>query len=499
MHRRYVSIWFPFLLTDWYERKQPASKRMPLVFVISDHGRLMVSAANEAARKAGVDMGMAATDAKALVPGLLVVDEPAGQNEKLLRGIGEWCIRFSPVVAIDLPDGLLIDASGCAHLWAGEDKYLSEITYKLNAFGYTNRVAIADTAGCAWAIARFSEGQRIVVPGEQLKALLPLPPASLRPEKAVAEKFYKLGFYHISSFIHFPRPMLRRRFGEHLLLRIAQALGQAEEYLLPLKLQKAWEERLPCLEPISTRVGIEIAASTLLEKLCSRLAAQGLGIRQAVLRCYRVDGEQQQVEVGTGLPSDQPGHLFKLLELKIGQIAPGLGIELFLLEARKVEKIKPGQHAFWSDSGLNTSAISELLDRLAGKFGADHIHRFLPQEHYWPERSFERVDDLRAQPTSGWREDITRPVWLLGRPEPIEVMAPIPDYPPILFIYKGRRHQVKKADGPERIEREWWMDEGEHRDYFVVEDEDGKRYWLFRSGYYDGNKKNQWFIHGFFA
>ena len=91
-----------------------------------------------------------------------------------------------------------------------------------------------------------------------------------------------------------------------------------------------------------------------------------------------------------------------------------------------------------------------------------------------------------------------RPLQLLAIPEKIEVTAPIPDYPPMLFRHKGKLHTIIKADGPERMEQEWWIAGGRHRDYYYVEDEEGKRYWLFRSGHYETDK-HRWFIHGFFA
>jgi len=140
-----------------------------------------------------------------------------------------------------------------------------------------------------------------------------------------------------------------------------------------------------------------------------------------------------------------------------------------------------------------------LIDRLAGKIGADAIHRYLPAEHYWPERSFKKSSSLIEQPTTQWKLDAPRPLRLLEAPESIEVTAPIPDYPPMLFRHKGKLHKIVKADGPERIEQEWWIEEGQHRDYYSVEDEEGCRYWLFRSGHYDAEKKPQWFVHGFFA
>jgi protein ImuB len=138
-----------------------------------------------------------------------------------------------------------------------------------------------------------------------------------------------------------------------------------------------------------------------------------------------------------------------------------------------------------------------LLDRIAGKVGANAIKRYLPAEHHWPENSIKLAASLTEQPETAWPE-FPRPIRLLKPPEPIEVMALVPDHPPKLFVHNGKRHTIAKADGPERIGREWWQDSGEHRDYYAVEDSEGARYWVFRSGHYDSDDA-QWYLHGYFA
>ncbi|RRN77998.1 DNA polymerase Y family protein, partial [Pseudoxanthomonas sp. SGD-10] len=303
----------------------------------------------------------------------------------------------------------------------------------------------------------------------------------------------------IKSFIDIPRSVLRRRFGDVLLLRIAQALGHTHEFLKPIHIPEPYSERLPCLEPVRTAKGISIAIHQLLENLCSRLYKEGMGLRKATLSCYRVDGQIQKINIGTHQSSNRIEHLQKLLEMCITTIEPALGIELFVLEAEGIEPVEIVQQAIWTTSSENDKMlVTELIDRISLRAGKDAIQRFLPQEHYWPERSIKAVANLEEEPAITWSAEKSRPTQLLVSPEPIRVTAPIPDYPPILFIYKGQKHIIKKADGPERIEREWWIDKGEHRDYYLVEDEHGKRYWLFRSGHYH-NQQHQWFLHGFFA
>jgi len=501
MKTRFLSLWFRHLTTDWLTLRRPELRDVPFILVAPVRNRIVVMAANPVAEAQGITAGMASADAKAMVPEIQVIDDIPGQAYKLLKALGEWCIRYSPLIAIDMPNGLLMDISGCAHLWGSERDYLKEIVTRLRSKGYDVRGAMADTAGAAWAVARFGKVKPIIPPGEQASALLNLPPAALRLEPEMLERLQKLGFYTIKNFINIGRTLLRRRFGEGFLLRLNQSLGTEDEPLQLLLPVEPYSERLPCLEAVRTATAIEIAIKTLLENLCRRMGGEGKGVRTAILKCYRVDGQVIQAGIGTNQPTHNVNHLFKLFELKIPEIEPALGIELFTLDVPKFEDVSPEQEVLWSPDGcgLTDTSLAELLDRLANKIGAGNIHRYLPQEHYWPERSYKPAISLKEKPATTWRTDRPRPSLLLNQPEHIEVTFREPDYPPILFIYKNKIHRIAKSDGPERIEREWWLEEGEHRDYYQVEDEQGQRYWLFRLGHYKGDQSKQWFIHGFFA
>lgn len=502
MQKRFASIWFCQLLADWQLIRRPELAEVPFVFAVADHGRMMVTAVSPLALSFGVEVGMRAADAKAVCPGLEVLDDKPGRPQNLLRKLGEWCVRYSPIVAIDDfgMDGLLLDISGCAHLWGGEREYLKEIVFRLKARGYTVRLAIADTPGAAWAVSHYGKITPLIAAGAQVDALLTLVPDSLRLEPTTLAKLRKLGFYQVKSFIGMPRSVLRRRFGEDFLLRLAQAIGTETEVLIPLKVPVLFSERLSCMEPVKTRVAIEIAIRKMLENLCKRMQMEGKGLRSGTLTSYRIDGKIIQVTIGTSGATHSVSHLFKLFQLKIDQIRPALGIELFVLDAPKVDDVEVPQEEMWTLSpGLDNQSVIRLLDRVAGKVGPQAIQRYLPATRFWPERAFVRANSITEKPFFPWRVDKPRPTELLKNPAPIEVMALIPDHPPKFFIYKGVRHLIIKADGPERIEREWWLDQGEHRDYYQVEDEQGCRYWLFRSGHYGGDEKFQWFIHGFFA
>jgi protein ImuB len=498
MPRRYVSIWFRHLTTDWIVRRRPELKDKPFVLAAPERGRMVVKAASSAADAKGVHVGMVVADCRAILPSLEVFDYENGLEERITNALAEWCLRYTPVVAVDLPNGLSLDVSGCPHLWGGEKPYLKDLIEKLRAFGYDIRAAMADTIGTAWAVARYGQVTALVPEGKNLEALLPLPPAALRLEAEMVQKLEKLGLYQIQSFIKMPRSSLSRRFGKKILLRIDQATGHAQEWILGIKPLIPYQERLPSLEPIRTRKGLEIALHKLLEGLCERLAKENKGLRRAVFRGYRVDNNIQEVKIGTNRPSRSVPHLFKLFENEIPKITPALGIELFILEAPIVEDLTAEQEALWASNISHDGEIAEFLDRVTTKLGHKVVHRYIAAEKHWPENSIKEAKSLDEEAEIDYPEDLPRPVRLLPIPEPIEVMVQLPDYPPLHFKYQNKLHKVTKADGPERISQEWWQQQGFFRDYYCIEDNEGKRYWLFRLGPY-GSNDPKWFIHGFFA
>ena len=481
-------------------RSQPHLKEVPFVLALPDHGRLRITEVSALAKTKGIQTGMVVADARIILPGIEVMDDKPGLTDKLLKNLCLWCIRYTPFSAMDAPDGIILDVTGCTQLWGSEEAYLKDIIDKLKSFGYHVRAAMADTVGAAWAVSRYGKVKAIIKTGEQSEALMPLPPAALRLSTAILDKLYKLGLYTTGSFMNMERAVLRRRFGQELLLRLGQALGNEEETLQPVIPIEPYQERLPSLEPIQTKSGIEIALQRLLEILCKRLQKEGKGLRAASFKCYRVDDKTEAINIITNHPSNSVKHLFKLFELKIQTIEPALGIELFTIDASKVEEVITIQETLWTtNSCLESREVAELLDNLESRFGNNIVHRYLPDEHHLPENAVKLAASLKDKPSTAWCSDKLRPIQLLKEAQRIEVMAPIPDYPPMNFRYKGKLHTVKKADGPERIESEWWLNEGLHRDYYIVEDEEGIRYWLFRSGHYDAAKTPSWFLHGFFA
>lgn len=460
---------------------------------------MVVKAVSMSAHAKGIQAGMVVADCRAILPELKVIDDIPGKAFQLLNSLAEWCLRYTPIAAPDMPDGVILDVSGCAHLWGGEPAYLKDIQGRLSQLGYNVRMAVADTIGTAWAVARYGKAGPIITTGGNAEALFNLPPVALRLDANIVDRLEKLGLYRIRDFIKMPRTALRRRFGLTILSRIDQALGKEAEVIEPVQPVQQYQERLPCMEPIRTATGISIALKQLLEKLCSSLATETMGLRTCVFTCYRIDGNLQQIGIGTNRPTRNTGHLFKLFEDKIQRLEPRLGFEQFDLSAPIVESLTTTQEALWSvASNKNETAVAELLDRITCKMGNGTYKRYLPDEHYWPERSIRVANGLSEKIQTTWPASMPRPTCLLLQPERIDVSVPLPDYPPMLFRHRGNLHKVARADGPERIEQEWWMEEGTYRDYYCLEDEQGARYWVFRSGDY-AETEPDWYIHGHFS
>jgi protein ImuB len=517
-----------------------APEDVPAVLVVSVGSRRLVSAVNQAAEALGLRPGLALADARAQVPGLAVAPaDPAGDAAALLR-LAQWCGRYSPWTVPHGPDCILLDITGCAHLTGGERRLGTELVARLARRGITARIGIADTVGGAWAMARAGEQPvEAIAPGTTRDALAPLTVRALRLDDETVAALERLGLRRIGDLYALPRADLAARFDAALLVRLDEALGEGREALSPLPPMPPRWARRSFAEPIATPDDIAAAIRLLLEELCRRLAEEALGGRLFVLTLHRVDGESASVAVGTARPSRDAAHLLRLFAERIERIDPGFGIEDMVLAAKNVEPLaakqlrlsvpsplegegseQPQDASGWGVRPHSASPptppspargegvvifnddASMLIDRLANRLGARSVGRLVPHAAHLPERA-QRFLFAFAPMTAATAWDARpRPVRLLPRPEPIEAMAPVPDDPPLSFRWRRRRHRIVRAEGPERIMGEWWRGARETellRDYYRVEDEDGRRYWLFRAGLYQAEAPARWFMHGLCA
>ncbi|WP_136653094.1 Y-family DNA polymerase [Paracoccus aeridis] len=505
---RVVSVCLPTWPTDRLRRQAgdaapPAE--LPLVLAGRVGNRRVLTAVDEAAQALELRAGMPVSTAQALVPGLAVESSDPAADAASLERLALWLLqRFSPVVAVDPPDGIVIDSTGTDHLHGGEAAMLEALVGRLVMSGLSARAAVADTWGAAHALARHAASPTcLAAPGSTEAVLAPLPLEALRLSPNISASLRDLGFASIGDLIGQPRAPLTRRFGPELCCRLDQALGALAEPIAPVRPAELIEIRRSFAEPIAARETIARYIGKLVVPLCERLEASGLGARRLDLICHRIDNDRQIVRIGLARPARDPRHLTRLLCEKIETIAPGLGIEIMTLSAILTEPLLPKQAP---SSLLEEPApdLAGLIDTLANRVGAHAIYRFAPVASDVPERSVRRIPALAEETGAGWPGHWPRPSRLLPRSEPIETMALLPDHPPAWFSWRGIRRHVRRADGPERIFGEWWKRDAEMiavRDYFRVEDDAGERYWIFRAG--DGEDSatgsHRWFLHGVFG
>jgi len=508
--RRVLSLWLPTWATDRIHRHRrsgtPASEALPLVTVADIAGRRVLAAVDPAASLAGLAPGMSLADARARLPELRLVDaDPAG-DAKALAAFADWCGRFSPWTSVDGRDGLWLDITGCVPLAPSEDALVRDLVDRAARLGFSARAAVADTAGAAWALARYGGGPVCVLAGGATRAALaPLPVAGLRLPGEIVQDLRRLGLKRIGELYGMARAPLAPRFGEQVARRLDQALGLLDEPISPRQPTQPRLVRRILAEPISTPDAIEHGLGQLMALLCRQLEEEGLGARRLELACFRVDARVERIAIGTSRPSHDPAHLGRLLAEKIGQVAPGFGIELLQLRALAVEPQAARQLGL--DAQETDGTVAPLVDRLANRLGAGNVLRLIPENSHLPERAARAVsvlDDRHdAKRLQGWPAGRPRPIRLLAYPDPIEVMAPVPDDPPLMFRWRRVPHRVRRAEGPERIALEWWRapEAGTDgiRDYYRVEDEAGRRFWLYRRGLYRPDTPPAWFLHGFFA
>ena len=461
-------------------------------------------AVDEAAAALGLFAGQKATDAMALVPELTTDEaDPAG-DLAALEALVLWCVRYSPAVALDPPDGLFLDITGVAHLWGGEAAMLDDLLGRLGAQGVPACGAVAGSAGAAWVLARCGEDRTVAPPGAEAEFLAPLPVTGLRLEPQAAAQLIRLGLAHIGQLEAIPRGQLARRFGPAVLARLDQALARAEEALVFQRPATPWFARLAFAEPISAPEDLARAARDIAEKLCVRLLAEGRGASRFELAFHRLDGRAERLSIGLSLPGRSPAAVARLFAPMLERVDPGFGIEAVTVAAYRVEPLAERQISLDAIGEVaREDGVAPLVDRLANRLGETRVWRAEAWPSHIPERAVVRRPPLSAPEGETWAKDRPRPVRLFARPEPLEaVVAPIPDDPPKRFRWRGRLHTVRHAEGPERIAEEWWRRlpgetvTADVRDYYRVEDDTGARFWLFRDALYGAERTPKWWLHG---
>ena len=482
---------------------------LPLVLAGRRGQAQRLVALNAAATALGLVPGLGLADAQARFPALRVLPEDPAADGHLLEALADRAERWTPLVALDAPDGLLLDITGCAHLFGGEAALATAIRRHVAGLGFSVRVAVAGTVGCAWALARYGR-QAMVAAGAEAALLAPLPLACLRLAGETVAGLAEAGLETVGDLIARPRAPLAARYGAGLLRRLDQALGAVDEPISPRRpvADHLVERRLA--EPVSLETQVLGLIECLGDSLGAGLEAEGRGATRLEASLFRVDGVQRRLAVGAGRPLRRGAEIARLFAERLAGAGEdwdaGFGFDLIRLAAVETARLAPEQPDLEAGAGVAAEAAFDLLlDRLGARLGPDRLRRPAAADRHHPERAAALVPagvtPAGAPPPEQDSRIPARPYRLLARPEPVEAMAEVPDGPPRRFRWRGRLHEVARAEGPERIAPEWWRTggDGPTRDYFRVETAEGARLWLYRAGLFgQETERPSWYLHGFF-
>ena len=521
--RRILSLWLPRLPIDRIKRQLPpnvAPADTPNVVVAKQNNALQIYALDDLAARSGLEIGLPLANARAICPELMVFDADTVADAKTLGDIADWCDRFTPLVALDAPHGLFLDITGCAHLFGGERALLQTLCGALTRRNFVVSAGIAGTSTCARTVTRHASG-KIIADGEEAEAVGSLPIAALGADDAITRGLRRAGLKTIGDVASRARHEITARFGAGFTTLLEHALGQGDAPISPRKPLPDYivEKRFP--EPVATDTVIAINLSALAKTLVTTMDKQAKGARRLEASFFRTDGAVRTITVDTGRPVTKPEVIDRLFRERLDALNdpldPGFGFDLIRLSASRTEIVVQQQRDL--DATIHDNdELAALIDRIAARIGGKRVVVYLPQDTHIPERAVLAVSaqhHLAAATQAAWpvrieSEPPLRPLRLFEKPEPIKVpFASVPDGPPHQFTWRRVTHAVVRVEGPERIAMEWWKQNGEAltRDYFRIEDAEGRRFWIYRDGLYEGELQDEtgepvspkWFVHGLFA
>ncbi len=497
---------------------------MPTALILETAHGPRITAANDAGAAAGARAGMLLADARALCPELTAVPaDPAG-DLALLEKLALWAQRWGLWSAMDPPDGLLVDITGAAHLFGGEEALLADVGRAFAAQGFTARASLGPTAGSAWALSHFGRsGAILTADDDPLRLLGDLPVAALRLDADVLTVLRRLGIKRLGELAGVTgagdddaareaaaRDALRRRFRNHRspaanpLLRLDQMLGRVPEPLLPVIARPMPMVQRRLAEPLRHRALLDRVVEDLAGDMVRALEARGEGARRLELALWRVDGEVLTRRIELAAATRESGHIMRLFASRLDDVDAGFGIETVQLRASWSEPLALAQADLDAAAEHHGTALAACIDRLTVRLGPKAVTRPVARASHLPERAQAWQPPLDPVPAQqGAFAFHSRPLKLLERPEPIAVLYASPDGFPQRFRWRGTVREVVRVEGPERIAPEWWRERSTARlrDYYRIEDAAGARYWIYRRGIAGDGRGGvpDWFLQGLYA
>lgn len=511
-YRRYLALWFPFLPAERLQRAMmhpggsPADT--PLVLTENVRGAQRLAAISRQAVKLGLSPGLTLADARARIPDLAALDHDPPADEALLDRMLDDSRRWTPLATPDPPHGLMLDVTGCAHLFGGEAALRERVLHRFRRSGFTVRGSIAGTPDAARALARFGR-VAIVPPGGEPEAVRPLPIGALELSDETSLALKRAGFKRVADLADRPTAPLASRFGADLMARLGRLLGREDRRITPFRSLPPCVVEQPFTEPMGHADALLGALRALVGRACAQLTERGEGGRAFEALFFRTDGVVRSVAAETGRPVRDQEVVARLFGERIDALAdpldPGFGFDLIRLAVTSVEPLDSLQ-AELDGRAIEADEVADLVDRLIARFGSARVLRFVPADTHDPVRAASVVPATSPREGSAaWigpepGKPLPRPLQLFKFPQLVDALAEVPDGPPIRFRWRRVVHNVARAEGPERILPEWWRaPERPARDYYRIEDAHGQRFWLFREGFYGGDAAPRWYLHGLFA
>jgi protein ImuB len=496
--RRYLALWFPWLPSERARREAglPDGDTRPFALIARSGNALRLAAVCPRTAQAGLMPGMALADARARYPDLVTRGHDPAADARVLADLARAMRRVTPMVAAD-SDGLSLDVTGVAHLFGGEQG-LVDAAIALCA-GLTVHHALADHADSARALARHQ--------GQDIHAL---PVAALGLDAEANAALRRAGLKTIGDLAVRPMAGLAARFGPEAVTALRRLLGEERAPIAPLVPVARLHFARRFAEPIGQDAAVMAALGDMLGEAHDAMQARALGGRRFRLSLYRSDGACRQLDVDTSRPTRDPAPVLRLFAERITELAdpldPGFGYDAMTLAPLVTEPLGASQRALDGDEDAE-DGLNALIDRLSTRLGPGSLLRLVARDSHVPERAQAVLPAGRRLPPRPPASDRPpRPLVLFDPPQPVEVMAGVPDGPPLRFRWRDHLHAVRLAEGPERIAPEWWRQPEGHlpggeptRDYYRVEDDRGTRFWIFRHGLYDEPGTPGWYLHGLFA
>ena len=482
----------PALAIERWAKASGLEPEAPVVLTVEGTHGLIIHAVTKAAAERGAKAGARLTDARALDPSLLAIPADPQGDFALIQRLAKWAQRWSPLVEVDGEDALRLDVTGVAHLFGGEEALRQDVIRRFAVIGLTARVAIAPTAAAAWALSHFGGN-----------ALEPLHISALQLEPDTVRTLERLGLKTVGALAALPRLSLARRFrgAENVVDALDRMFARKPEPMTAIADTAPPRASLRLEEPATHVEAGRQALDRLIPKLVIELEGRRLGARRLLLHGFRVDGSVAVASVSTTIPSREPKHLERLLADKAGAIDPGFGFDAFALVADWTEDLGAAQDSLVEEP-TRTRDLARLIDRLTVKLGPRAVRKPKPFESHLPERACGWAAAV-ASSFSPTEPASNRPQRLLDRPEAIAVIYATPEGMPRRFVWRRGVHDIARVEGPERIAPEWWRERSTARlrDYYRVEDEAGRRYWIYREGLVGDGRGGapNWYLHGLFG